>query len=217
MPPNPKEPARKRAVADVLTDPDAFATTLVTMVHDTYGADAYTWHPETLALELRDDYGVALPRASFDRLMAGLAIASGDEFFRSLPDFAQLCPVLSGEPYRPDLIDPPDAAECAWGITEALLLNPPDDGDDEGPFAPEIAAYVGRVLDREGIADAPDVLRIGRRDGPPPAPGGAGDDAAREIAALIRHNLARLLGQLAQLPLAHGDAAGLAGRLARNL
>jgi hypothetical protein len=70
--------------------------------------------------------------------------------------------VLDGEEYRPDVFDPADAEEVAWGITEAALINPPDDAE-EATFSDEIRAYIGTVLDNEGILNPPDILRIALR------------------------------------------------------
>jgi hypothetical protein len=58
--------------------------------------------------------------------------------------------------------DPADAEEVAWGVTEALLLYPPEDDDPE-PFTDEIRSYIGAMLDREGLINPPDILRIALR------------------------------------------------------
>jgi hypothetical protein len=175
MPLETKEPGRRRACAEAWTDPGSFATTLVTLFHDTYapsasGADeagrprvieAYSWHPGTILLEVESDFGVELPRANFDRLMAGIHLITSDSFYRNLPDFVDLCVVLAGGLFDPAHLDLPDAGDVAWAITEALLLSPPD-GDE--PFSEEILAFIGKVADQEGITNPPDVLRLGVRD-----------------------------------------------------
>jgi hypothetical protein len=58
--------------------------------------------------------------------------------------------------------DPADAEEVAWGITEALLISPPEEEDKE-PFNEEIRSYIGAVLDSEGIINPPDILRVALR------------------------------------------------------
>jgi hypothetical protein len=94
--------------------------------------------------------------------MAAIQILTTDRFFKSLPDFILFCNVLSGDTYRPDMWDPADGEEVAWGITEALLISPPDDNDEQ-PFTDEIRAYIGAVLDSEGIINPPDILRLALR------------------------------------------------------
>ena len=120
------------------------------------------WDPSTIALEVEEEFDVDLPQLSLDKLMVAIQILTSDRFFKSLPDFVAFCNVLGGDTYRPDMWDPADAEEVAWGITEALLISPPDDHDPE-PFTDEIRSYIGAVLDSEGIINAPDILRIALR------------------------------------------------------
>jgi hypothetical protein len=223
--------ARPASFADALVSPESFATTLVTIFVDEYGTEGLTWHPGTILLEIRDDFRVELPRPNFDRLMLGIWLLTSDEFYNNLPSFIEACNVLSGDVFDPSVLDLADAAECAWGITEALLLSPPEE-DDESPFSGEILAYVGKVLDREGIIKAPDILRLGTRSGDLAARihSDFSDDPemfsaiyqreaekTREIDDLVRGNLALLTRQLGGLRLANGDAAGLATRLSKDL
>jgi hypothetical protein len=230
---------RRQQTATAWENPKSFATTLVHLFHDEYfdprdppGENCYTWHPGTILLEIRDDFGVELPRASFDRLMAGIQLVTSDAFYKNAPTFVDLCNVLAGGLYDPATWDPADATECAWGITEAMLLAPPDD-DDEEPFSAEIRGYLGAVLDEEGILDPPDVLRIALRDGglnqtarvhsqfddPGIRAAITGTEAAKvkEINDHVRSNLRMLIGQLEALHLAHGDASALAGKLAQAM
>jgi hypothetical protein len=226
-----KDDARRKAGAETWSDPGSFATTLVTLFHDTYGTEAYAWHARTILLEVRDDFRVEIPRPNFDRLMAGISLVTTDDFYAKAADFNMLCQVLSGDVFDPALFDLADAADCAWGITEALLLSPPEE-DDESPFSSEIVAFIGKVLDREGIIHPPDILRIGSRSGDVAARVQADfsddpamfsaiykreDEKTREINDIVRGNLARLTHQLGRLVLVDGDAAGLAARLSKNL
>jgi hypothetical protein len=210
----------------------------VHLFHDEYyqptdppGENCYTWAPGTILLEVRDDFGVELPAASFARLMAGIHLVTSDAFYKSAPTFVEVCNVLSGGLYDPATWEPADALECAWGITEAMLLAPPDE-DDEDPFSDSIRAYIGAALDEEGILDPPDVLRIAIRGGGHDQavravaqhdPGtreairGTEEAKVREINDRVRSNLRALIGQLGALDLAHGDAGALAGKLARTL
>jgi hypothetical protein len=52
--------------------------------------------------------------------------------------------------------------ECAWAITEALLLSPPDEDDEL--FCLEIRRYIAFILDEQGFVQAPDVLRLAVKD-----------------------------------------------------
>lgn len=141
---------------------DTFASVLLTLFLDKFGTEALEWDPTTITLEIEDEFDVELPQLSLDKLFVAIQILTTNRFYKSLPDFIMFCNVLSGDSYRPDMWDPADAEEAAWGVTEALLIYPPEDDDDE-PFTDEIRAYIGTVLDREGLINPPDILRIALR------------------------------------------------------
>jgi hypothetical protein len=227
------EQRRRAGLAEALRDPESFATTLAAIFLDEYGTTGLSWAPETIAMELRDDFGVEPPPANFGRLMAGITLLTTDRFYKELPTFVTLCNVLSGDSVNPGMWDPADALECAWGITEALLLGPPEDGDDE-PFCDDIRYYVGHVLHDEGILDPPDVLQIALREPPhrraleqaarhAAADPRIGDAIKRlevhktqEITDNVRDSLDRLITQVQGLSLSNGDTAGLIERLTRK-
>lgn len=144
------------------TSKDTFASVLLTLFMDRFGTEALTWDPTTVTLEIEEEFGVDLPQLPLDKLLVGIQLLTTDRFYKSLPDFIAFCNVLNGDTYRPDMWDPADAEEVAWGITEALLIYPPEDDDPE-PFTDEIRAYIGAVLDREGLINPPDILRIALR------------------------------------------------------
>lgn len=144
------------------TSQETFGAVLLALFLDAFGTEALEWDPGTIAIEIEDEFNVDLPSGTFDRLMVAIHILTTDRFYKSLPDFITFCNVLDGEEYRPDIFDPADAEEVAWGITEAILISPPDESDPE-PFSDEIRAYIGAVLDKEGIINPPDILRIALR------------------------------------------------------
>jgi hypothetical protein len=216
--------ARKN-IRQLLTDETTFATTLLVLLLDMYGPDALEWDPQTVVLEFADDFGVELSRENLDKLMTAREIFTSDDFFRRLPIFVQFCNILAGDDVRPDMFNPADAAECAWGIVEGLLICPPE--DDE-PFCDEIRYYVGKALDDEGIKNPPDVLRIAlyASDGEPSSEADFGSmsltdpamfggefqiqqSKADEISRMIKENLNDLIRQLHSLPLQTGRTEAL--------
>lgn len=156
----------RKGCCQLLMSDMAFATTMVAIVVNEYGTECFEWDPETLKMEINDDFHIQIKPANFDRLMTGINAITSDDFYQSLPDFINYCNVLSGSTYDPSTWDPADVLEIAWGIIEVLLLSPPDDGNDD-PFCEEITAYIGKQLDAEGIMTPPDVLRIAVRDSDP--------------------------------------------------
>jgi hypothetical protein len=201
-----------------LQEKNLLATPMVIGLLDIYGMEVLEWLPETLCLEIQDDFQVPLQEPLLSRVLTGFALLTTDDFYKSLPDFVMHCNILSGDSFNPEMWDPADAGECAWGITEAMLLSPPEE-DDEEPFAPEITAYIGAVLDSEGIMTAPDVLRIAVRSQPDfdlgafaedPELGGAvtqfENSKSEEINQLIMTGMQKMMSQLQELPLENGSA-----------
>ena len=135
---------------------------LLTLFVDKFGTEGLSWDPATISLEIEDEFNVDLSQAVLDKLIVGIQLLTTDRFFKSLPDFITFCNILDGDTYNPEMFDPADAEEVAWGITEAMLIAPPD-REEEEPFTDEIRAYIGAVLDSEGIINPPDILRIALR------------------------------------------------------
>ena len=213
----------------VFTDTSSYTTTMITQFVDTYGTEGFSWSPETIVMEVEDDFKVKLPRANKDRLLAGVNLITSDDFYKSLPDFINYCNVLSGDLYDPTRWDPAASSEIAWGITEGLLLSPPAE-DDEDPFTDEIVAYIGALLDEEGIINPPDVLKIAVRDVSGYSPGEFSDDPimfdavhdfetgkTESINAAVKQGLRTLAEQLDALSLQDGDTKDAVTRMLGGL
>lgn len=210
----------------VWTDPASFGFTLLVVFLDTYGTEGLSWEPATIAMEIESDFQVDLPQANFDRLMTAIQILTTDSFYRSLPDFVAFCNILSGDTYDPRVWDPAESDEIAWGITEALIIDFPEDDD---PFSNEVLAYIGKALDDEGIMNPPDILRLAIRDSNMrvqddytddpemfAAIYGAESSKTDSINALIRDRLAALSEQLSRLQLRTGNAKNVISGLLKS-
>lgn len=216
----------KNLVQEAWTSPETFSAVLLTLFLDAFGTEGLGWDPATIAMEIEDEFKVDLPQSSLDKLMAAIQILTTDQFYKNLPTFITLCNVLDGDEYRPDVFDPADAEEVAWGITEAILISPPDESDQE-PFSDEIRAYIGAVLDKEGIINPPDILRIALRVARvAPSIGDFSDDPAmfnavydletgktEDINRTIVLRTKLLAAQLGALNLQNGDAKKVAETL----
>jgi len=232
MPPTVAHPRvnQTQVLRKVLTSEETFATTLLVLVIDQWGTEALEWSPTVLRMELEETFDVQLPQENLDKLVAGITIVTTDMFFKDVSRFIQLCNVLAGSPFDPEEFDPADSLECAWGITEALMLSPPDEEDPE-PFSDEVRHYVAFVLKEEGYIKAPDILGIALNadlsaqvstdfaDDPEmfQALYSMQQDKATEIDEILKGNLLELLGQLKALPLENGDTAEIEKRLAAML
>lgn len=203
---------------EVWENPNTFATTMLLLFVDRYGVEGFTWDPETIVMEINEDFDVQISQGNLDRLMAGISIVTGEDFFQSLPDFVYLCNILNGDLFDPAEWDPADAEDIAWGVTEAWLLSPPE--DDE-PFTEEIRAYIGQVLDAEGLTNPPATLRFALRDRDPTVAiqndfsddpelfstiQGFEQSKTDDVNRHVQESLAALNLQLSRLPLRSGDA-----------
>jgi len=212
------------------TSHQTFASVLLTVFLDRFGVEALQWDPGTITLELEDEFNVDLPQAVLDKLLVAINLVVADTFYTNLPDFIMFCNVLSGDTYRPDTFDPADSAEVAWGITEGMLISPPEENQSD-PFSDEIRAYIGAVLDQEGIINAPDVLKIAlRRANVSDAANEFSDDPAMfnavyeveagktaDIDHIIRTKVNMLLGQLQAIQLQNGSTGAVVKTLAASL
>jgi hypothetical protein len=220
----------REAVRRLLASDEAFATTLLVLAADTYGLDCLYWHPQTLRRELEETFGVGVPKRTFDRLMAAIAVATTDAFYKDVARFVQLANILAGDEFQPDEFDLADPVECAWAITEALIIAPPDLERDPEPFAPDIRRYIAAVLRDGGYNDPPDVLKIALDDFSNPTITDFSDDPemfqavfetqqgkSDEVTSVIKENLAKLAAQIKALPLRNGSKDQFLDALRRTL
>jgi hypothetical protein len=201
-------------VQQLLANPDTFTTVLLAILLEQYGTEALQWSPETIFQELRDDFFVEIPKANKDQIVVGINLLTSDDFYSRPSRFVQICTVLSGAEMTP-AFDKADVSECAWGITEAALISPPE--NPQHAFHPEILHYLGCVLDEQGIKSPPAVLRIALRDSDwsdksefTDIPTEDTDFFAasfekhsgqtKEIEGMLSHNLSLLFSQLASIP-----------------
>lgn len=218
-------------IKDILNDANTFASTMVIQLIDRYTNELFTWTPQTIRMETEEDFDFRWNDINFDRLMAGIILVTTDNFYKSLPDFIDLCNVLNGSGLNPTVFDPADTLECAWGITEALLLGPPEE-DDPKPFNDEICSYIGAALDVEGIIVPPDILKIALRNKDHVALAGSNysDDPdlysaiwknekekTDEINTIVKERISLLISQLEQLQLVNGSTDNIVERIRGNM
>jgi hypothetical protein len=111
-----------------------------------------------LRFELQDTFnlpeGEALDNA-MEQLLLARALLTTNDFFVRLPFFIFISKGLAGP--CPAEFEPADVTECAWGVTEAVLIFPPD-GPLGKAFAPEIRHYIAEMLRTEGFVKPPSIL-----------------------------------------------------------
>lgn len=219
---------QKQLADEAWLSPLSHATVLLCLYVDTYGMEGLSWHPETVKQQVEEDFAVKLPQQNFDRLMAAITLCTTNYFFKRLSVFIELCNVLSGDDFNPNVFKPADCMDCAWGITEALLIAPPD---EEEPFTDEIRYYLAEILKSEGFVQAPDILALalgGNRvdqvsqdftDDPElwSAMYKTQKEKNQEVVDLLKSTLHNLLAQLEGLPLQNGSTKELVDKLRTNI
>ena len=224
----------------LLTDRQAFATTLLVFFLDTYidveeshkNMACLYWHPTAIRMQLEQDFAVEVAPANFDKLMAAITLVTTNYFYKNMSRFNDLCNALVGHGLDTTEIRLPDALEMAWAISEALLLSPPDGKEKEGePFCAEIQHFIGATLKAEGFIKPPDILRIaeGGDTSEQTRLGWSDDpemyqaiwekqaDKAKEVNEAIATAIQELMTQIKSLPLRHGDVERFAERIGKDI
>ena len=198
-----------RALAQLITSDDVFASTLLVIACDQFGADFINgeegpWTPEMLRLEIKDHFGVNIPDDNLGKLMAAVGVLTTDNFFRSLPSFLFTIHGLLGDGTSWSYAEPIDLEDLAWAMMESLLLFPPRKGD---LFDTQIVAYCKTLVKREGILSPPAVLVFAKEeeaygDITPYDEGVMMEQADRTnaINEYIEEQMEQLLAQLAGIP-----------------
>lgn len=209
---------------------EAYASTLLILAMDHWPPDpvkkhqgCLEWTRQTLKMEFEQAIA-PLSDGNLDRLMAAITIVTTDRFFQDAETFIRLCNILFGSDIDPTVFEPADVFECAWGITEGLLLS---QDDNPSPFSEDVRVVVRHALDDEGFVEAPDVLRIAAAGTTTSALASDWTDdpemfsgiyevqqgRAGDVTAMLRENLTELSAQLKLLTLTHGSVKEFEGQV----
>lgn len=139
---------------------DSFATVLLILVVDKYGPDVLTWAPATIRMELEQDFQLKLPKENLDKIMAAITVVTTNFFYKDVTRFIEICNIFAGDNFQPDVFDPADTGEILLGVSEAILLYPPNEDPEDSEFSAEVRGYIQKVLNRDGIMKPFSVLRL---------------------------------------------------------
>lgn len=215
-------------IRKLLVDPEAFATSLLVVVLDHYGTEVLQWAPQTIRLELEEDFQISALPLNFDKLMAAITIVTTDFYYRDLYRFIVLTNALVGSGFTFHEFDKADVHECAWAITEAWLLNPPSNPQ---PFCDAIRHYLSILLLDEGYMTPPGMLKMAiNGDRSAGVSMNHGDDhqlmgqiglaqqeKTQAVNDMVEQNLQELLSQMQNLPLTSGNSKNVAQALVNEL
>ena len=149
---------RQLKIRQALEAKYTFATVLLAILLDNYGTEFFDWEPETLAMQVKDDFGATLPEINENKIWALVAALTTNQFYLYWEIFSETCRTLNNE--TPDFANfsPVDPEDIAWGVTEVLLNDPPDKEAGTEEFSHEIASYAGITLYENGIWQPPKFL-----------------------------------------------------------
>ena len=221
--------APKTVMRAMLLSEDTYATPLMLMYVDLYGTEALSWAPETIRRELEEDFQLKLPKYTLDKIMAGIAVVTTNYFYKDVTKFVEICNILAGDDFQPDEFEPADTGEILLGITEALLLWPPDEDAEDTEFSPEIREYIRQVMRNDGIYKPFDVLQLAFEDDvASKIDADYADDPEmyaaiyamqeskqNELKVMLHENLAALTRQVELLPLKSGNTEQVVEQLKR--
>lgn len=210
-------PLKRNSVAGLLKSEDIFATTLLAVILDNYGAAALNWEGYTIEKELHDDFDVILPKINIDKFEALRVAITTDQFFNDPLTFNLCCEALCSEHVskdHPELVTP---EHMAWGITEVVANY---DKKDLPKFSDDVRRMIGLSCFNHGLHTFPDVLKIGI----PPEKNDlaiASDDISMldayatsqkehtsGVTDYVTHNLHQMINQLNSVHLEHRDVSG---------
>ena len=217
---------RKDQLTKIVSDEDMLATPLLVLCVDTFGTDFFDWEPTTFNLECAANFGVELADVNKDKVWALVTVLSTDLFYVSLESFIPIANSLNDSEADFEDYDPVTGEEAAWAITEANLVDPPENNADPGErFGHDIKRYIGVTLKTEGVTTPPPSLvpyveydrdpeeQVGISGGPDPDFVSMYEtrqtNERAEIERYVKERMALLYQQLRSLPLQHGNLTNL--------
>ena len=191
---------------------DTFATSLTALCIESMGTEFLSWDPETLAMEIGDQFGEDIPKVNYDKVMAMVTALTTDQVYTDPIVFTQMVLAFNDRPVNwVRLEDDLATEEIAWAVME-LALNDHADGDVNVPeWEADVAALIGYHMAADGFARPASPLKFAilpsRGSVPMDSEMAAAVDqrqSARheEVADYLRKRLAVLNQQLAALPIA---------------
>ena len=146
------ENAKRKAM---LEDRETFGTVLLAILLDSYGTNMFEWEPESLTQQIWDDFNAKMPPINRDKVWSLIVAMTSNQFYLNIEVFKATCDALSNEDPDFSTFNPSDPEELAWGVTEVLLNDPPDEKLGNTEFSHEIEYYVGLILKENGVLQPP--------------------------------------------------------------
>ena len=143
-----------RKIGELFSDTESRASTLWVAGNGLIGPEAMSISAVTLADELIRQTRQEPSQDCIDRFLTAREIYSNNRFQTDLPFFIDACNLLAGESLNPNLFDPAEVDECAWGVLESEIIA----GEVPIQYSPDVQTYVKQALRRENFLIPPKTL-----------------------------------------------------------
>lgn len=152
-----------------VTNPNAFASTLLLECIQLFGADIFEWEPETLERCLNERYG-DVPKCNIQKVQAALGLYTSNLFWVDPVSFGLACRVFNR--HRIPYAGSPDIEDVCWGVTEAELIYEFNSGDEEDgdieteQFSDAVKRLIIEIMHDAGLYKTPETLDFVHSDLP---------------------------------------------------
>lgn len=143
--------------AAFINNQDTTGAVLVLLLMDEFGTECFGWEAETLQIEIEGTWGVKIPDANFEKILAFLTVLTTNKFEQNLDAFIHICNALVGFGANFQQYDPATVTEMCKTLAEVTLIDPPDSGKYD--FSLEIQQYIRQELNYEGYGQIPRMLK----------------------------------------------------------
>lgn len=136
---------------DLLVDPNTPATILNSLIIKVYSSRCYNWEPETLWLEILDDFNLkSLNDFTKNKINAVVALNTSDSFYNQWEVFENIGKAFNSQDVFFEDLTPLSPEELTWTVIEAKLND-----DDNGTYSYDVLEYIKTCLKASGVATCP--------------------------------------------------------------
>lgn len=118
-----------------------------------FGSDIYGWEPQTLWLEIEDEFGVEPSEEVKDKIQAIIAVNAIDSVFSDAATFRSIALALNGEDPEFEAAGGLEVHEIAWALEEIKR-----NVNYKGKFGEEVKRFIQVALEEENFLTVPEEI-----------------------------------------------------------
>ena len=145
----------KRKLGDLLKEPYCTATIVFSTAFALLGGNVVEFDLETSIEEIESYFEIKLNRWVRSKLGAAIALHANNQFFLFAEPYSLTCKAFNDSDPMFDVMDPPSPYDLAWGVQEAVMMQPLS---EDNRFSGEVSRFTGAVLSQYGLLKAPQIL-----------------------------------------------------------